>query len=294
LGGLFEPAPRRFDADLHHETRGRHADLLGEDARKISGAHPRLDGHLLDGERFAQVVQQPRLQLAYGRAVGGLQRERGAKLRLAARTAQKNNQGARDEQRQFSSPVFFDQGERQINASSHARRGVDVPVTNEDRIGIELDGGKKFGHLLAKAPVRCRAPPVEQSGGGQRERARADRSDPPRRIRCFSQPGQEASDLFDLYHAVTTRDQQRVEFAADAAKIGLRRKIHPAVAVNQSIRFGRDQFDLIGRPLCIEAFLTELVRFSENRQRSGNIQNLGAWKRDDADPSRDRVTRTFI
>ena len=85
-----------------------------------------------------------------------------------------------------------------------------------------------------------------------------------------------------------------IEFATDAAKIVLRRNIHTAVTVNQSIRFGRDQFDLIGRPLCIEAFLTELVRFSEDLQRSGNIQNLGAWKGDDADPSRDRVTQTFV
>lgn len=49
LRGLFEPAPRRFDADLHQETRGRHADLFGEDARKVSGAHPGLSGHPLDG-----------------------------------------------------------------------------------------------------------------------------------------------------------------------------------------------------------------------------------------------------
>lgn len=99
--------------------------------------------------------------------------------------------------------------------------------------------------------MRRRAPPVEQSGGGQRERAAANRSDPPRRIRCFTQPGQEAGDLFDMHPAVTARDKQRVEFATRAPKIGLRRNIHPAVTVDQPIRFGRDQFDLVGRLLCI-------------------------------------------
>ena len=50
LGRLFEPAPRGFDADLRHETRGRHADLLGEDPREIARTHPGLRGHSLDGQ----------------------------------------------------------------------------------------------------------------------------------------------------------------------------------------------------------------------------------------------------
>jgi hypothetical protein len=122
--------------------------------------------------------------------------------------------------------------------------------------------------------VRRRPAPVEQAGGRQRERAAADRSDPPRRFRCFPQPGQETRDIFDMYPAVTSGDKQRVEGAADAAKIGLRRNIHPAVAINQSIRLCRDQFDLVGRLLRVEIVLTELVCFGENRQWSGNVQNL--------------------
>jgi hypothetical protein len=294
LGGLFEPAPSRFDADLHDETRGRRADLLGEDARKIAGTHSRPGGHLFDCERFAQIVQQPGLQLAYWRAVGCLQRERGAELRLTARAAKKDDEGARHEQRQFRAPVFFDQRQRQINAGSHSRRGVDIPITNKDRIGIELDGGKTFGHSPAKMPVRRRAPPVEQAGGGQGERAHADRPDPPRRIRRLPQPWQETRDLLDLHHAVTARDKQRVEFATDAAKIGLRRKIYSAIAVNQSIRFGRDQFDLIGRLLCVEVRLTELVCFCEDRKRPGDVQNLGAWKGDYADATRGGPPQVFV
>ena len=198
LGRLFEPAPRGFDADLRHETRGRHADLLGEDPREIARTHPDLRGHSLDGQRFAQVVQHPDLQIAHGRAVGSLQRERGAELRLAARTAKKDDQGARHEQRQFRPPVFFDQRQRQIDACSHSSRGIDVPVANVDRVGIESDCGKTFGHLPAKMPVRRRATTVEQAGGGKRERPATDRSDPPRRIRRFPEPGQEARDLFDM------------------------------------------------------------------------------------------------
>jgi hypothetical protein len=294
LGRLFEPAPRGFDADLRHETRWSHADLLGEDTREIAWTHPDLRGHSLDGQRFAQVVQQPDLQIAHGSAVGSLQRERGAELRLAARTAKKDDEGARHEQRQFRPQVFFDQRQRQIDAGGHSGRGVDVPVANEDRIGIESDGGKTFGHLPTKVPVRRRATTVEQAGGGKRERPATDRSDPPRRIRHFPEPGQEACDPFDMYPAVTARDKQRVEGATDAAKIGLRRNIHPAIAINQSIRFGRDQFDLVGRLLRIEVVLTELVCFGEDRQRPGNVQNLGARKGDDADPACAGLTRAFV
>ena len=49
LGGLFEPAARRFDADLHHETRRRRAVLLCEDASEIARTHPNSRSHLLDG-----------------------------------------------------------------------------------------------------------------------------------------------------------------------------------------------------------------------------------------------------
>ena len=127
-------------------------------------------------------------------------------MRLTAGTAQKNHQGARHAQRQFRPQIFFDQRQRQINAGGYSRRGVNISVTNEDRIGVELDGWKALDHLLTKVPVRRRAPPVEQAGGGQRERAAANRSDPTRRIRRFTQPGQEAGDLFDMYPAVTARD----------------------------------------------------------------------------------------
>ena len=74
LRGLFEPAARRFDADLHHEARGRHAHLLGEDTSEIAGTHPDPRGHLLDGQRVAQIVQQPDLQLAQRNEVGSLHR----------------------------------------------------------------------------------------------------------------------------------------------------------------------------------------------------------------------------
>jgi hypothetical protein len=72
LRRLFEPAPRSFDADLGHESRGRHAGLLGEDAREIALAHSNPLGHLLDGQRFTQVVKDPDLQFAQRRAVRSL------------------------------------------------------------------------------------------------------------------------------------------------------------------------------------------------------------------------------
>src|SRR5262245_30427047 len=56
LGRFFKSAPRGFYAYLQNETRGRHANLFGEDPREISRAHPGLGGHSLDAQRFAQVV----------------------------------------------------------------------------------------------------------------------------------------------------------------------------------------------------------------------------------------------
>jgi hypothetical protein len=67
-----------------------------------------------------------------------------------------------------------------------------------------------------------------------------------------------------------------------------------AVAINQPIRFGRDQFNLVGSLLRVEIVLTELVCFGEDRQRPGNVQDLGARKGDDADPARVGFSRAFV
>ncbi|MGH9767105.1 MAG: hypothetical protein ACREAB_06680 [Blastocatellia bacterium] len=61
-----------------------------------------------------------------------------------------------------------------------------------------------------------------------------------------------------------------------------------------ALLFGRDQFDLVGRLLCIEVFLAELVCFGEDRQRPGDVQNLGARKGDDADPARVGPAQAFV
>jgi hypothetical protein len=46
--------------------------------------------------------------------------------------------------------------------------------------------------------------------------------------------------------------------------------------------------------LYIEVSPTELVCFSEDRQRPGNVENLGAWKGNDADPAGGRLMQVVV
>src|SRR6185437_1501706 len=66
-----------------------------------------------------------------------------------------------------------------------AGRGGDVPVLDEDRVRVDLDGRVLVPQGRALRPVGGRAPAVEQAGLGEEEGAGANRGDTagPRRVR---------------------------------------------------------------------------------------------------------------
>ncbi len=71
--------------------------------------------------------------------------------------------------------VLLDQGEREIHARGDARGRPEFAVAHVDRLRVDLDARIFVRKPLAPPPVRDRAAAVEQAGGGQNERAGADR-----------------------------------------------------------------------------------------------------------------------
>ena len=104
-------------------------------------------------------------------------REHVAVLRLSARAHEKHDEEARDSESCFVSVIFFDQGEREINASRDTCRCVDRAVAQIDGLGPHNDFWIFPGETVAEAPVRNRLPPVEQASFCEKECAGADRCD---------------------------------------------------------------------------------------------------------------------
>ena len=84
---LLEPAPGRFHpGPLHEPGRGR-AGLRAEDAGEVAGAHRGSGCEAFDGQVLVEMIGDPGLHLGHRVAVGQLDLEVGAELRLPARAA---------------------------------------------------------------------------------------------------------------------------------------------------------------------------------------------------------------
>ncbi len=76
-----------------------------------------------------------------------LQGQGSAELRLSAGTLEKDDQVAGDGERHGAAEVFFHQRQRQIDPGRHPGRGPDRTVAHEDRIGLDMHGGKRWASL---------------------------------------------------------------------------------------------------------------------------------------------------
>jgi hypothetical protein len=65
--------------------------------------------------------------------------------------------------------VLLDQSQGQISAGGYARRGIERPVLQEDRAGVDDQRRIALCQILCIAPMRGDAPSVEQTRLGQPE-----------------------------------------------------------------------------------------------------------------------------
>ena len=102
-------------------------------------------------------------------------REHVAVLCLSARAHEKHDEEARDSESRIVSVIFFDEGEREINASRDTCRCVDRAVAQIDRLRPHNDFWVFPCETVAEVPVRDSLPPVKQTCLCEHECARTDR-----------------------------------------------------------------------------------------------------------------------
>ena len=73
--------------------------------------------------------------------------------------------------------VVFHEREHQVDARSHSRRSPHQSVVDEDAVRLQLDQRMALLQFVGKGPMGGGHAPVEQSGVGQAECARADAGD---------------------------------------------------------------------------------------------------------------------
>ena len=106
-----------------------------------------------------------------------LRRQMGAELRLAAGAHQIHHMAAGDSERHGIAEILAHQGQRQIHARSNAGRGPDLARAHEQRVALQRHIGKQFREQIHRAPMGGGALALEQTDGGEEERARTDRDD---------------------------------------------------------------------------------------------------------------------
>jgi len=212
---VLQAPSRRLNPQALQHPRRRHPDLGTEGAGELPRAEARALGHGLHRERPVQVLAHPGQQVVEAaRRPGGLGGERGAELLLPAGPAQEQHQVARRGEGEGVPVVLLDEGQGQVHARGDARRGPDVAVADVDRLRVHPQPRVAVRELGAVAPVRRRAPAVQQPGRGQDERAGAHSHDA-MGARC--QVADEPLDggiIGTAPRPFASRDDQRVERGA--------------------------------------------------------------------------------
>lgn len=169
--------PGPFDALQGEPLPGADADLLAEAAREGAHGHGLLPGHVTQLDRLAEAVERP----GTGRGRGGRLRFGDGPLdvlRLTAVAVRRYDGPAGHVVGDGRPVVPADDMEAQVDSGGDARGGEDVPVVDEEHVGVDPDPREEPLEVLGVRPVGGGGAAVEIPGGGEDVSTGADGDEP--------------------------------------------------------------------------------------------------------------------
>lgn len=252
---------------------------------------PRRDRHptreRLDGEIPVEVSRHVgrEVRVPIGRAA--LEAERLRELRLAARTSDVDHELACDAKRCGRAEVFFDQGQREVDAGRDPGRRVELTVVDEERIGIETELRESGGDVVDEAPVRRRAATVEEARRGETVDPGTDGDDAPYALGDRPDPRRDGAVDLRLSEPVTARNDERVERGNVLHRV--RRLDHDSGLRDATSTGQSDGEHLVGGHLGRLGLRALEHRGGEGVRRADEIERGHSVERQDTDPAPRRL-----
>ena len=189
-------------------------------------------------------------------------------------------------QRQRRAVVFFDEGQSEVHSRRNSGRGVNIFVTNKDRIWINVSPRGPFDENVTPVPMSCGPAAIEQTGLSKKHCPGADRADPADSSGTLFQPAHDVRVYLILLNRATTGDEQSVDLSAHFPKSSVRSNSQPAVRHKRSLRRRADDFDRIDWRRSRILFAEHFRGASEDLKRPDQIEYLGPRRGYEHDPAR--------
>src|SRR5215467_1921243 len=125
-----------------------------------------------------QILEDPYLQLPQHGARRSKEGKWRTELALSPRSPQEHHICPGDSHRDIATKILLHECKRQIHSCSDSCGRKDVSVADEYGFGIHCDLRVFMSKLLAKIPVGCGTPPIQEARRREHESARAYGSNP--------------------------------------------------------------------------------------------------------------------
>ncbi|MCY1214222.1 hypothetical protein D9M72_260300 [compost metagenome] len=212
--------------------------------------------------------------------LGGLGREVRTELGLAPGALQKHHHLASHAKCQIAPMIFLDQSEREIHSSRYARRCVEIPISHEYCVSVNVCSWIVRGKSVCCIPVRGHLLSAQKTGCCQHKGTAANRPDASHPPTLLPKPRLERFVARHAVHIWTPRNQQRVDRTSMAGNRGIDHQTQPAAALECPFIWGDDLHT-------VRARISQLPRsLGKDVSRADNIKQLNTWESKDGDTHR--------
>src|SRR5262245_9586435 len=152
--------PRSFETQLFDEPAWRDADLAGEYASEVSGAHADLVGQGFNAQVLVGMFEHIPLQFAEPLILREPRGQGKAELRLVSRPLEVHDQSLSDSSGKLLAEVFLDERHGHVYSGQRSRGRVDMAVLDVYGVGVQRHSRITPAEIVARRPVRRGPTPI--------------------------------------------------------------------------------------------------------------------------------------